>query len=960
MSPFTLQSFLSALMLPIPSRLLGEVHVRVMRVLFANIGMGSYGKLGRGDGPIFLKRAKRNILANDAEDDEIAEEFVRARGCDNLYYLDSLTWPLFYEDYVIATEGKFVDEMADKDEFIDGRSAAMISDEADSNVHQMRMQNRSQIPPYPGEGWIDRCPVGPFGRRDPTTGRFVCCPFHIHAAWKKFQQGPLASANSTAAPLPKKRKRSKTPKKYTHDGSSSDYSNDSSDSDSDEDFVSNPKKPKGTGKRGRPRKYPKDEPTSTPPAKTSTPKTNSIKGSRVMDVQAAPRIPGSRVGPSATVPRVHDPKQSMPVSSFKPVAQPPTYHPSTAISHPNAKPTTQFQPNVAHHPNYIPNPIAQQHAVQLEPILVPPIPPQPVDLNAMMVSKDSDVTITRFFLEGDLFQTKAVATGVSATDDAMTIVDEPPNLFGFQLSNKDDDLIHMAPIEQLRKGIPYHHLSLEMKLAMLEFLLDELLSVDEIAKELTLRRQLTGQHHAPYGELPHPSEFDELVNEDECAICGLEGDLLCCDGCPGSFHKQCISMAPGMKLPEGKWLCTECRVADGSRMGPLRAESRPIIGWFSLSELEPSPQLMGAPHEINNSVSSLAQTQQYLLNSEHQSSISHGMPLQVQNAVHPHQIFLNSISTDVEFLVTTGKVFARHRHSHKRFDPFNPTSTTDIGKGQDTSLLQKPPEPLTTAQLMELLKRLGPQNCLKLPWRRLVFNPHKLFSDNSPPLQALVLHDKETRALMANHPETINPLEYDNKYRRAPPIPQVKHQLGQFVIPAFLPDLFSVAPKIASQFGLSLVNCLSLNPVMDNLRVGLAYQDVNQSLGDQLIKAAKLLFEARLIDYRWETIDRWSDDVRKAKSFSRLSALLVKLADACYLRAFQSPWYQVKHNENSSEFSRLTNTGSYSAIAESWTAEGELKLRKWQRCTKCEYVHAILFDCTVNCCLYILLSVVAL
>ena len=57
-----------------------------------------------------------------------------------------------------------------------------------------------------------------------------------------------------------------------------------------------------------------------------------------------------------------------------------------------------------------------------------------------------------------------------------------------------------------------------------------------------------------------------MYNADECTICGIEGDLLCCDGCPGSFHKACIGMGPNGRLPEGKWLCPECKIVDASKM----------------------------------------------------------------------------------------------------------------------------------------------------------------------------------------------------------------------------------------------------------------------------------------------------------------------------------------------------------------------------------------------------------
>jgi len=40
-----------------------------------------------------------------------------------------------------------------------------------------------------------------------------------------------------------------------------------------------------------------------------------------------------------------------------------------------------------------------------------------------------------------------------------------------------------------------------------------------------------------------------------CIICGLSGDLLCCDGCANVLHSGCIGLS---KVPEGEWFCEEC------------------------------------------------------------------------------------------------------------------------------------------------------------------------------------------------------------------------------------------------------------------------------------------------------------------------------------------------------------------------------------------------------------------
>ena len=42
---------------------------------------------------------------------------------------------------------------------------------------------------------------------------------------------------------------------------------------------------------------------------------------------------------------------------------------------------------------------------------------------------------------------------------------------------------------------------------------------------------------------------------DYCEICDDGGDLLCCDGCPVAYHKDCIQLRD---IPEGNWYCPEC------------------------------------------------------------------------------------------------------------------------------------------------------------------------------------------------------------------------------------------------------------------------------------------------------------------------------------------------------------------------------------------------------------------
>lgn len=227
---------------------------------------------------------------------------------------------------------------------------------------------------------------------------------------------------------------------------------------------------------------------------------------------------------------------------------------------------------------------------------------------------------------------------------------------------------------------------------------------------------------------------------------------------------------------------------------------------------------------------------------------------------------------------------------------------------------------------------------------------HKITLASSPNnishlLDSLVSHQNEKKEMLTNHPDAANPLDYDNKYRRAPPIPKIKHQLGQFTFPTVVPEMITFPAKCSAQLWLSLSNAASLDSTMDIFpNLSMPFPDVMQSIRDTFVKTGRLLYDGCLLDYRWGTFDRWRGKVQNANSFSQLCMLLVKLADACCPRAFHRQWYEVRENGNIDETARIASNGQssfFSRTTEGWTPDRESRRRRWERCTAATVFHLL-------------------
>ncbi|NXT76601.1 AIRE regulator, partial [Zapornia atra] len=80
--------------------------------------------------------------------------------------------------------------------------------------------------------------------------------------------------------------------------------------------------------------------------------------------------------------------------------------------------------------------------------------------------------------------------------------------------------------------------------------------------------RLHPQHQLPATPVQSLDTAPHQENEDECAVCGDGGELICCDGCPRAFHLACL-VPPLPRVPSGTWRCGSC-VVNVSEPGQLQ------------------------------------------------------------------------------------------------------------------------------------------------------------------------------------------------------------------------------------------------------------------------------------------------------------------------------------------------------------------------------------------------------
>uniref|UniRef100_A0A6I8S3J8 Autoimmune regulator n=2 Tax=Xenopus tropicalis TaxID=8364 RepID=A0A6I8S3J8_XENTR len=101
--------------------------------------------------------------------------------------------------------------------------------------------------------------------------------------------------------------------------------------------------------------------------------------------------------------------------------------------------------------------------------------------------------------------------------------------------------------------------------------------------KLTLRPKLISQQVGSIA-LSVPAELPQYQsNDDECSVCRDGGELICCDGCPRSFHLSCL-VPPLTHIPSGTWRCDTCNT------GRPMSDGQPEMGETTGLSKKPSQE----------------------------------------------------------------------------------------------------------------------------------------------------------------------------------------------------------------------------------------------------------------------------------------------------------------------------------------------------------------------------------
>ena len=482
--------------------------------------------------------------------------------------------------------------------------------------------------------------------------------------------------------------------------------------------------------------------------------------------------------------------------------------------------------------------------------------------------------------------------------------------------------LHFKPLKSMRSGVPYHRIPIDQKMNVLEFLIDELLTVDAISLELTRRHYKTDFRNSSYGSLPKKEEYESLENNDECAVCGLEGDLLCCDGCVSSYHSQCLNIKAGQRLAEGNWLCPECKLVDPCNFGPLNGGRKSSLDWFSFNDI--SAEVSGTIHftpppsldkdqsksreSSNDDFKSLLQNP-IAKEVERDGSNQSCMKLSDNYTIKPCDFLEKEENKmkwkDMKYIIVHGYVFYKKRSVNEA---------------------PKAPKPYLSMTKSELYSYLSQLDTRLLKCWPLAQIPNTDQFDKFPSVKAYFASC-----------ESVDPFKYDNKYRNASVCCLMKagiaHQILKLMQMDFQSECYQPNTSLISKF---MIEDTSHDTKLSrSLRARTDLFNPFLLMKGYMVRLEQTLRKSCLMDEFWiagklkSNSELWTARVRGAGSIKGLSQLLLMLVNNIHRKAFSPVWFH-SHVAKSSESHDLTTERNYKYLPDDWNKEKERLKRSWQ------------------------------
>ncbi len=528
------------------------------------------------------------------------------------------------------------------------------------------------------------------------------------------------------------------------------------------------------------------------------------------------------------------------------------------------------------------------------------------------------------FLAGRGTDSKDYGTSISAPIQSIDSDSDESEEDSYRIHPSDqrfyEDASKVNVSKQLDMEIPYFGLPVETKVEILEYLIDELIDTDLIKSQLDIRHNLTSYNWALYGKLPNMEQLNGIVNQDECSICGAEGDLICCDGCVASYHRECINIPLSRVMNDEKWFCHECKVPDCSKLGPIHGERKCSLDWFVLNDLESvkSQHIGIGAQYLNESMP--------VVGGEGRKSLE--------------------LLKEVEFLIINGYVFARDINTKQSVDIESILSSIPSinCNGTKPKVKRVSITPLNRKELFSLLSVLGPSICLQWPWAQIPFNPEVLQrewvkigldkNDLNTENIFLLKNSKQQYFDFMYRSDSFNPYLYTNSYQKAPYIPLLRQKIGR--------KKLKLHRKVLNVENFSFRNDLTRDTSKDGnfaLAIKNDFYDPFEPIREFMQTLEKQLFRSTLLHDLWglrsksRDIDWWSKRVAKSKSVKVLGMLLVRLIDDTNSRAFVDEWNLLPGVNNDDSLLSNTDARNYAPLPENWTGEEERLKRKWQRCS---------------------------